>query len=80
MVVKESGMEASANRWIQKTLVMSRRLAEVANRGEAKADDDSCAVLFGVVRDCAYKIMGRAEEERQCHRRQGRWEGGEDSE
>jgi hypothetical protein len=27
-----------------------------------------------VIRDCAYKIRGRAEQEREVHRLRGKWE------
>jgi len=53
---------------------MSRRLTILADQGEAHAHDDGCAVLAGVLRDCAYKIRGRAEQEREVHRLRGQWE------
>ncbi len=65
-------MEAGANPWIRKALAACDRLNLMADKGEAKADDDGCAVLFGVIRDCAYKIRGRAERELNLHKRQGR--------
>jgi hypothetical protein len=55
---------------------MARRLNLLADHGEADCDDDSCAVLYGVIRDCAYKIRGRAEHERREHLELGKWDDG----
>jgi hypothetical protein len=32
-----------------------------------------CGVLFGMLRDTAYKLKKMAEEERQCHQEKGWW-------
>ena len=67
-------MARSTNSLINKSLEMARQLTILADQGEARCDDDGCAVLIGVIRDCAYKIRGRAEQEREVHRLRGRWE------
>ena len=46
---------------IFKALQLSKDMAMLAEEGEMQADDDGCAVLCGVIRDCAYKIRARAE-------------------
>ncbi|MDD4873348.1 MAG: hypothetical protein PHR77_22555 [Kiritimatiellae bacterium] len=53
---------------------MSRKLTILADEGEASSTDDGCAVLYGIVRDCAYKIRGRAERERDVHKVLGVWD------
>ena len=63
-----------SNDCIRKAMDMARQLTVLADEGEAAARDDGCAVLCGVLRDCAYKIRGRAELERATHRQQGTWE------
>lgn len=52
---------------IQRSLELARELTVLADEGEAAMEDDSCAVLYGVIRDCAYKIRGMAEKERKEH-------------
>ena len=67
-------MPDERNRYIRQALALSRRLATLAEEGEENAADDGCAVLHGVIRDCAYRIRGRAERERDTHRIQGLWQ------
>ena len=65
----------SCNENIRRALELARRLTLLADRGEAQSKDDGCAVLYCVIRDCAYKIRGRAEGERDAHRMIGIWDG-----
>ncbi len=53
---------------IVKALKIAEALMETANKGEATSSDDSCRILFGVIRDCAYKILKQAERQRQVHK------------
>lgn len=54
---------------IFKTLRAADELCSLADEGEAHSEDDGCCVLYGIVRDCAYKIRGRAQQEREKHAR-----------
>ncbi len=65
------------NEFIRQALEYARNLIILADEGEAHCDDDGCAVLYGVVRDCAYKIRAEAEREREAHRNKGVWEAGQ---
>ncbi len=67
-------MASSTRRLIEKSLAISHQLTILADQGEAQCRDDGCAVLAGVIRDCAYKIRGRAEQEREVQRLRGKWE------
>ena len=60
-------MVEKCNHNILKALELARRLTILADEGEVDAKDDSCAVLYGVIRDCGYKIRRQAERERQAH-------------
>jgi hypothetical protein len=66
-------MVCQSTRYIRKALEMARELIILADNGEARSDD-GCAVLCGVIRDCAYKIRKCAEIERDKRRLQGTWE------
>jgi len=68
------GMMNRPNENIRRALEMARRLTLLADKGDVESQDDGCAVLYGVVRDCAYKIRGRAEREREVHRTLGIWD------
>ncbi|HOO57438.1 MAG TPA: hypothetical protein PLN69_11485 [bacterium] len=58
---------------IEKLIEISETLLELADRGERDLNDDSCGVLYGVARDCAYKLKKLAECEKQSHIRSGKW-------
>jgi hypothetical protein len=64
----------NSNRNIREVLAKARELTILADEGEAASQDDGCMVLFSVVRDCAYKLRGRAEQERDAHRLKGIWD------
>ncbi|MBA4386522.1 MAG: hypothetical protein C0404_00995 [Verrucomicrobia bacterium] len=57
---------------------LARRLTILADEGEVDSMDDGCSVLYGVVRDCAYRIKGQAEQEKERHKSKGIWTSGED--
>ena len=46
----------------------------LSDEGEAESIDNGCALLYGVIRDCAYRIRAEAERERDQHIEQGNWE------
>lgn len=70
-------MNNSSNKNLKRALEISRQLTILADEGEASSKDDGCVVLYGVIRDCAYKIKGRAEREREVHKVLGIWDEGE---
>ena len=63
-----------SNENIRRTLHAARMLTILAEEGEAESTDDGCVLLFGVVRDSAYKIRAQAEREREVHRIAGSWD------
>jgi len=61
-------MNHTCNKNILKALGMAKALMDTANKAEAASDDDGCRILFGVMRDCAYKIRKQAECEYEAHK------------
>jgi len=61
-------------KYVRQTLDMVKKMINLADRAEMGCQDYSSTVLFGVVRDCAYKIKGRAEDERERLQMLGDWE------
>jgi ribosomal protein L11 methylase PrmA len=53
---------------------MARQLTSLADEVDATCDDDGCSVMSGIIRDCAYKIRNRAEQEREVRRMLGLWD------
>lgn len=68
------------NKNIECLIELSRKLLFCADRGDIQREDDSCGVLFGMARDCAYKIQDLARKEREAHKRKGIWDGEENVE
>ena len=58
---------------IKKTLELTKSMLEVADQGDAAREDSGCGVLYGVLRDSAYKIRMLAETERKNHIKKGLW-------
>lgn len=62
------------NRNVQRVLDLSIKLLYIADRGDLQREDDSCGVLYGIVRDCAYKMMDAAKKEQLRHIQHGIWD------
>jgi len=58
---------------IRKTLEMVKAMLEVADQGDAVREDTGFGVLYGVVRDSAYRIKKLAEAEKEAHIKKGWW-------
>ncbi len=66
-------MEDEKDEYIRRAMRLAEDMKSLADEGEIQAPDGSCAVLFGVIRDCAYNIQGRAEQEAENHLAIGNW-------
>jgi len=58
---------------IQKTLQLTSAMIDLADKGDSEREDTGCGILYGIVRDSAYKIRKLAEKERQRHMEKGWW-------
>lgn len=65
-------MDKPADQCLKKTLELAERMLRLANHGDAVCNDPGCGVVYGVLRDSAYKLKQLAEAERQAHLRQDR--------
>jgi hypothetical protein len=61
------------NEKILKTLKLVEHMLEIADEGDMTREDAGCGVLYGVLRDSAFKIRKLAEEEKEMHIRKGWW-------
>ena len=62
------------NRHIVKTLKLVDEMIDLANRGDTDREDNGCGILYGVLRDSAFKLRKLAEEEKLNHIRKGWWQ------
>ncbi len=58
---------------IKTTLGLVEEMLEVADAGDAVREDSGCGILYGVLRDAAYRIKKMAESEKNAHIKKGWW-------
>ena len=59
---------------IKTTLDLVEDMIKLAEKGDNDRNDNGCGILYGILRDAAYKIKQVAEMEREAHIRKGWWE------
>ena len=58
---------------IKMTLGLVEDMLELADEGDAGREDSGCGILYGVLRDAAFKIKKLAEFEKNAHIQKGWW-------
>ena len=58
---------------IMETLDLVDNMLDLADRGDAVREDNGCGVLYGVLRDSAFRIKQLAETEKEAHIKKGWW-------
>jgi hypothetical protein len=58
---------------IVKSLILVEDMISLAENGNADQEDVGCGILYGVLRDAAYKIKQLAETEKEKHIKKGWW-------
>jgi hypothetical protein len=48
-------------------------MIRVADKGDIEREDNGCGILYGVLRDSAYKVKKLAEQEKENHILKGWW-------
>jgi hypothetical protein len=76
---KKSSIEGMRNmkicdQSIKKTFKLVDDMLELADERDAVREDTGCGVLYGVVKDSAFKIRKLAEVEKQAHIKKGWWQ------
>jgi hypothetical protein len=77
-IVKSSQGDNSVkpcNLHIKKTLSLVEEMIALADQGDTHREDNGCGILYGVLRDSAYKLKKLAEEEKENHINKGWWPG-----
>jgi hypothetical protein len=62
------------NEMLGRTIRLTEMMAELADLGDGARKDVGCGVLYGLLRDSAYKIRKVAEQEKEDHIRRGMWQ------
>lgn len=58
---------------LEKTLYLVEDMLSLADEGDAVREDIGCGVVYGVLRDSAFKIKRLAEAEKEGHIKKGWW-------
>ena len=61
------------NESIKETLSLTDMMLSLSDRGDLLREDDGCGILYGVLRDAAYKIRKMAESEKEVHIKKDKW-------
>ena len=62
------------NLHIINTLKLVDKMIYLADQGDTDREDNGCGILYGVLRDSAFKPKKLAEEEKLNHIRKGWWQ------
>ncbi|MBN1436267.1 MAG: hypothetical protein JW936_04275 [Sedimentisphaerales bacterium] len=62
-------MKPQCNEHLRKALQIAEQLLKLADKGDDDREDVNCGVLYGAIRDSAYKIRTLATEELKAHRK-----------
>ena len=58
---------------IKKTLSLTADMIDLAEKGDVDREDTGCGILYGIMRDSAYKLKKLAELEKDKHIKKGWW-------
>lgn len=68
-------MGESFNENLKRTIRLTREMLALADEGDRDRNDDSCGILYGILRDTAYRLRDLAKIECDKHRNSGKWDG-----
>ena len=64
----------ACNENIKQTLALVAEMIELADKGDADREDVGCGIIYGILRDSAYKLKQLAEKEKAAHMEKGWWD------
>ena len=67
-------MTSAYNDNLLKTIHLTREMLALADEGDRDRNDDSCGIIYGILRDTAYRIRKLAEGECDKHKDAGKWD------
>mgnify|MGYP003574637285 CR=1 FL=1 len=72
--MRENRTPETFNRNLLRTIRLSRDMLALADEGDRDRNDANCGILYGILRDSAYRIRKLAEQECEAHRQSGKWD------
>ena len=71
---KAEPMPEAFNNNLQRLSELTREMLALADEGDRDRDDDSCGILYGILRDMAYRLRNLTDEECEKHKAAGKWD------
>ncbi len=67
-------MTQAFNNNLRRTISLTKEMLALADEGDRDRNDDSCGILYGILRDCAYRLRDLAKRECIKHNECGKWD------
>jgi hypothetical protein len=67
-------MSEPFNENLKRLLELTREMLALADEGDRDRVDDSCGILYGILRDSAYRLRSLTEEELHRHQKTEKWD------
>jgi hypothetical protein len=67
-------MKLNCNKNLLDVLKLTEEMDALAQKGFTHSKDDNCIILYGIIRDSAYKIKTSVEKEINQHKNLNKWE------
>jgi hypothetical protein len=58
---------------INRTLKLVDEMIALADQGDVEREDVGCGIMYGILRDAAYRLKKIAEQEKKAHQQKGWW-------
>jgi hypothetical protein len=66
-------MKHPFNENLVRLLRLTKEMLALADEGDRDRADPGCGILYGILRDSAYKLRKLATEECEHHKKSGKW-------
>ncbi len=67
-------MSSTFNSNLKRLMKLTHEMMALADEGDRDRDDATCGIIYGILRDSAYKLRRLAEQECEKHQRAGKWD------
>lgn len=62
------------NENLKRLIQMTRDMLALSDEGDRDRNDDTCGIIYGILRDTGYRLRKLAEEECEKHKEAGKWD------
>ncbi len=67
-------MSSPFNENLVKTLKLTNEMIALADEGDRDRNDATCGIVYGILRDTAYRLRQLAQHECEKHKTAGKWD------